>query len=393
MIMQNKQLKSFLIGLLVSVLVIASFFIGGLADRLFIIKPVSFLSENIPSSRELASVKDSDVTDLGRMMAEGHSIPDIAETASQSVVTVSIQTEQRVIDPGSIFGPFGMFGFGLGETRLEEIQQDIGSGFVVRGNLIITNKHVVSNTQARYLVVDKDDQEYEVTDIYRDPTLDLSILQVEDFSAPALPLGDSDQIRVGESVIAIGTALGKFRHTVTTGVISGLGRAITATGPGGFENLENVIQTDAAINPGNSGGPLIGSKGEVIGVSVATTGADNISFAIPINVVKAALENFEETGEFNRPMLGIRYNFISERAALLNEVPQGAYIMEVLPDSVAAQAGIQEGDIITKYNGNRIKEENELPQLINQSKVGDEVVLEIWRGGEAQEIRATLTSN
>lgn len=389
--MKNKQLKSFLVGLFVSVLVVASFFVGGLADRLFVIKPLDYVFKRTPLSPVSSTESGSGVTKLGRITTNGYNIPDIAQRASESVMTVSIRTQQRIIEPGSLFGPFGLFE--QGETRVEEIQQDIGSGFVAQNNLIITNKHVVSTAQAEYFVIDNEGQEFEVTDIYRDPTLDLAILQVEDFSASALPLGDSNQVRVGERVIAIGTALGRFRHTVTTGVISGLGRSITASGPSGFENLENVIQTDAAINPGNSGGPLISSQGEVVGVNVATTGAENISFAIPINIVKAALENFEETGEFNRPMLGVRYSFITEQAAIANEVPQGAYIQNLLSGSSAEQAGLESGDIITRFDGERIDEENELAQLINQSQVGEQVTLEVWRDGQTREVQATLNSN
>jgi S1-C subfamily serine protease len=388
--MSNKQLKSFLVGLAVSVLVIASFFVGGLADRIFVIKPLDYLAKRPSATQDVENRYDAGVTSLGQMIDGQFVVPDIAEASSESVVTVSIHKQQAIIEPQSLFDQFGFFGFPRGETRIEEIQQDIGTGFVVRGNLVVTNKHVVSDTNAEYQVIDKDEQEYQVTQIYRDPSLDMAILQVEGFEAPALALGDSDQLRVGEPVIAIGTALGQFRHTVTAGVISGLGRTITATGPTGFENLENVIQTDASINPGNSGGPLINARGEVIGVNVATTGAENISFAIPINVVKAALENFEKTGEFDRPMLGIRYTVISERAALFNEVPQGAYVIEVIQGGSAEQAGLQQGDIITKFNNERIDEENELARLVNQQSVGAKVTLEVWREGHTQTIDVTL---
>ena len=144
---------------------------------------------------------------------------------------------------------------------------------------MVTNKHVVSDVQG-YLVIDKDNKEYTVTDIYRDPANDLAIIRVEGLSKPALPMGDSDSVRVGEPAIAIGTALGEFPQSVTSGIVSGVGRGIQAGGAGvGLENLENVIQTDAAINPGNSGGPLLNAAGEVIGVNVAVTqGAENIGF-------------------------------------------------------------------------------------------------------------------
>lgn len=160
-------------------------------------------------------------------------------------------------------------------------------------------------------------------------------------------------------MIAIGTALGQFRHTVTTGVISGLGRGIQAIDPGmgSAEEIDNVIQTDAAINPGNSGGPLLDRSGEVIGVNVAVSqGAQNIGFALPINVIKASIANFNDTGSFDRPYLGVSYRDISQEAALFNEVPQGAYVVSVVDGSSAAQAGLQAGDIITEFDGQSLKD-------------------------------------
>lgn len=389
----NKQLKSFVVGLTVSIFVIFSFFIGALADRIFVIKPLDLIFKREQFLTADRQLKEYPQTSLGEMMQQGgYNIADVAEKASESVVTVSIKQQQQVIEPGSIFDPFGFFGIQQREIRLEEVQRDIGSGFVVEGDLIVTNKHVVADLSAEYLIIDKDDQEFEVTEIYRDPGLDLAILQVKDFQAPALALGDSDQVRVGESVIAIGTALGQFRHTVTTGVISGIGRSVTAAGGGQFESLQNMLQTDAAINPGNSGGPLINDRGEVIGVNVATTAADNISFAIPINVVKAAITNFNETGQFDRPMLGVRYTMVSEQAALVNEIPRGAYVLEIVPGSSADQAGLKAGDIIVEFDGNKLSEEHQLAQLINQKRVGDSVRLRIYADGSFQTTNVTLRS-
>jgi S1-C subfamily serine protease len=389
----NKQLKPFIIGLAISIFFIFTFFIGALADRIFVIRPLDFIFKREQFLTAERQLKEYPQTSLGEMMQQGgYSIADVAEKASESVITVSIKKQQQVIEPGSIFDPFGFFGIQQQEIRLEEVQRDIGSGFVVEGGLIVTNKHVVADVSAEYLIIDKDDQELEVTEIYRDPSLDMAILQVKDFRAPALALGDSDQVRVGEPVIAIGTALGQFRHTVTTGVISGIGRSITAAGGGQFESLQNMLQTDAAINPGNSGGPLINNRGEVIGVNVATTAADNISFAIPINVVKAAITNFNETGQFDRPMLGVRYTMISEQAALVNEIPRGAYLLEVVPGSSADQAGLKAGDIIVEFDGNKLSEEQELAQLINQKRVGASVRLRIYKDNSFQTINITLRS-
>ncbi len=323
------------------------------------------------------------------------SIPDIVEAASDSVVTVSIKSQRRRLDStGGIlnFGPFGLQ-IPQQEERVEEIQQDIGTGFIVDSGegVVVTNRHVVSSRDGEYLVFDNENNEYAVTRIYRDPTNDLAILQVEGLRKSALPLGDSDQIRVGESVIAIGTALGEFRNTVTTGVISGLGRGITAgDGFSMSEELENVIQTDAAINPGNSGGPLLGLDGRVVGVNVAVSqSANNIGFALPINVVKSVLENFNTTGQFERPFLGVSYRMITERAALMNEVPQGALIDEVVSGSSAEVAGLQVGDIVVSINGKKMKDE-QLAEVVNALKIGDKVTIAYWRDGEVQTIEVEL---
>ncbi|HUV46688.1 MAG TPA: trypsin-like peptidase domain-containing protein, partial [Candidatus Bathyarchaeia archaeon] len=243
-------------------------------------------------------------------------------------------------------------------------------------------------------VITKDDQEYKVTKIFRDPSIDLAILQVSAKDLKPVELGDSEKLKVGQFVIAIGTALGEFRNTVTTGVISGLGRGVTAGDPfGGYsEELENVIQTDAAINPGNSGGPLLNSFGQVIGVNVATTaGAENIGFAIPINIVKTALDDFNKTGRFERPFLGVRYQIISLELALLNEVPEGAYVVEVIDNSPAQKAGVKKGDVITKIDGQKIDEKKGgLAKIIQSKKIGERVKLEVWRDGKGLELEVTL---
>jgi serine protease Do len=331
------------------------------------------------------------------------SISQVVEAVGPSVVTIS--AEKNVLRPsGFNFDPFGFsslfdqFYQQPSADDFETIEQDIGTGFVVLAKennrlFIITNRHVVNDLNLKYLIYDFEDQVYDVSDIYRDPSNDLAILAAENLKLPALTLGDSDQIQIGESVIAIGTALGQFRNTVTSGIISGVGRGITASNifGGQQENLDNIIQTDAAINPGNSGGPLINARGEVIGVSVATSaGADNIGFALPINIVKNSIKNFEATGEFDRAMLGVSYTLISERAALANEVPQGAYIQEVFENSNAEKAGLKIGDIIIKFDGQKITENETLAELLNQTQLGSEVELEIWRDGERQKLEIKL---
>ncbi|MBP9820237.1 trypsin-like peptidase domain-containing protein [Candidatus Woesebacteria bacterium] len=387
----SNSVKSFLLGLSVSVIVLFAFFAGAVADRLFVIKPLDYFAGKVGLAvrQGTGQVLDSPLGALLPQTSSGAvSVPDIAERASQSVVTVSVKRQQQVFD---MFGN-GFFNFQVPRNQVEEVQQDIGTGFVVDDNgLVVTNKHVVSDPTAEYLVIDAEDAEHVVQNIYRDPTNDLAILKVQDLQQPPLPLGDSDTLRVGETVIAIGTALGEFRHTVTTGVISGLGRGIQALGESfQLEDLEGVIQTDAAINPGNSGGPLLNAAGEVIGVNVAVSqAAENIGFALPINIIKVSLQNFNQTGQFDRPLLGVRYQMISQQAALANEVPQGAFLLEVLSGTTAAVAGLEEGDIITSFDGVSLKEE-ELAPLINKRKIGDVVPLKYWRDGEEKEVRVTL---
>lgn len=380
------QVKTFLLGLSISLILLTSFFAGALADRLFVIKPLDYLFSTASTPKVLQSAVsngDEDSTLLrGLFSGSGEfGVADVAASASESVVTVSVKRERRVIDPLESFFGFNPFGPGSSQTpQVELIQQDIGTGFVVEGGLIVTNRHVVDSAEYEYLVVDKNDVEYQVIDIYRDPEIDLAILKVEGIDAlPPLELGDSKALRVGQGVIAIGTALGEFRHTVTTGVVSGLGRGIQATDGRKLESIEGVIQTDAAINPGNSGGPLLDSAGRVIGVNVATSaGAQNIGFAIPINTVRSSIQNFNQTGQFERPFMGIRYQMISEQAALLNEVPQGAYLIEVLPNSSASEAGLQERDILVEFDGVSLKDEN-LAALINSKKIDDIVEVVFWR--------------
>jgi serine protease Do len=218
-------------------------------------------------------------------------------------------------------------------------------------------------------------------------------LRVSGDSLEPLPLGDSDGLKLGQFVIAIGNALGELPNTVTTGVVSGLGRAIVAGDPfGGYqERLDNLIQTDAAINPGNSGGPLLNSAGQVIGVNVATTqGAQNIGFAIPIDVVKESLEEFSESGKFSRPFLGVKYRHLGRRLAILNDLPEGAFVIEVVPDSPAEKAGIEVDDIIVEFGGGKVTEENPLAELIKDHKVGDKVQVKVFRIDEEIALEVTL---
>jgi serine protease Do len=384
------KLQSFAAGLGISILVLVSFFLGALADRVFVIQPLDYFAgrDSLPSSLPPTDESTSTATRLNDLLQAGQNVPIISDKASESVVTVSIKQQQRSFQPSN----FWFWGGTSQSQELEEVQRDIGTGFVVEGGLIVTNKHVVSQVGAEYTLIDREGREYPVTNIYRDPINDLAILRVEGMQTPALVLGNSDAIQVGEAVIAIGTALGQFRHTVTTGVISGIGRGIEASsGLGDVESLENVIQTDAAINPGNSGGPLVNMNGEVIGVNVAVSvAAQNVGFALPINVVRESIDNFARTGEFNRPFLGVRYQMISEQAALLNEVPRGALLREIVPNSTATALGLEVGDIVTKINGTALSDSNDLAKVVNSLSVGDRIEVSYWRDDELRTESGTV---
>lgn len=320
-----------------------------------------------------------------KIVSEESVVIDIVEKVTPSVVTVGI--EQRVIN----FDPFDIFQRPQGTQK----DQDIGSGFIVNNGLIVTNKHVV-DAPGKYKVITHDGKKFDVESIYRDPANDIAIVKINATGLKPVEMGDSSKIKVGQLVVAVGTPLGEFRGSVTKGIISGIGRGITAGSPfeGFAERLDNVIQTDAAINPGNSGGPLVNSSSQVIGVNTAiASGAENIGFAIPINVVKEALDNFNKTGGFVRPYLGVAYRMISRELSILNDVPEGAYVQQVVEDSAAAKAGIEVGDIIIKFDGKKIDEGiGGLAGVISKKKVGDSVTISVWRDGKTLELKATLST-
>jgi S1-C subfamily serine protease len=338
-------------------------------------------------------VKKTETVSLKKEIVDEESmVTRVVEKATPSVVTVSISKTK--VDPLSFLNQyFGNQNSEIGTSQ--KIEQDIGTGFIISSDgLIVTNKHVVADLSAKYKIVVGKDEILEVVNIYRDPLNDLAILKVEKTDLNAVVLGDSSKLKVGQSVIAIGTALGEFRSTVTTGVISGLGRGIVAGSPiDGLEKLDNVIQTDAAINPGNSGGPLFNSSGEVIGVNVAVSqSGQNIGFAIPINLVRDSIDNFRKTGEFERPYLGVAYKMISKQVALLNEVAAGAYVQAIVTDGPADKAKIEVGDIITEIDGQKLgdNEESDLITIINKKKIGDVVEVKLWRDNQEKTVDVVL---
>lgn len=335
--------------------------------------------------KEIGSRKIGEATTNQRqILVEEESVAiDVVEKVSPSVVSIAVENRQ-------LFDPF----FGLPQA---EKQSGIGTGFVVtRDGLILTNKHVVSNTREKYIAIIRDgetERKLAIREINLDPFNDLALVKVDASDLVPIEMGDSDKLKVGQKVIAIGNALGRFQNTVTTGIVSGLGRGVTPLDPstGLAERLEDLIQTDAAINPGNSGGPLLNSAGQVIGVNTAVASAENIGFAIKINIAKQLIEDFQKSGgKISRPLLGVRYTHISRDVALLNEVPEGELVREVVANSAAEDAGVKVGDIITNFDGQKLTDENSLAKLIRGKKVGDVVKIRVFRDGSTVDLTATL---
>jgi serine protease Do len=307
----------------------------------------------------------------------GLTIPQVVKKTSASVVSIAITTTADL-------------------PSEQARSNNIGTGFIIDSSgIIVTNQHVVRDTKATYQIVTQDNKTYTAKNIVRDEVNDIALIIVEAKGLVALELGDSDTVEVGETVVAIGTPLGEFPGSVTVGIISGLGRSVV-TGDGFWQlqkEYENVLQTDAAINPGNSGGPLLNLLGEVIGVNFATTGgADNISFALPINVVEQKVTEYKQYGKFRSPYLGVAFRMVAEREAEFYDVLPGALIRSVSDSSPAKVAGLKVGDIITKVNDKDIN--SSLTNSLGKFKVGDKIVLTVYRSnlqGESETLTVTVT--
>ncbi len=291
----------------------------------------------------------------------------------------------------------------LPKTDSGKIRTGGGSGFIVEpSGFILTNKHVVLDPEAEYTVVTPDEEKYPAQVLARDPINDVAILKIQAEGSPVLKLGDSSKILLGQSVVAVGNALGEFKNTVSTGIVSGLSRFITAITDmeGHAERLRGLIQTDAAINPGNSGGPLVNLKAEVIGINSAIVfGAQNIGFAIPINKAKKDLEDVKKFGRIKKPFFGVRYLMVTKdlqrRLHLASD--SGALVLAegldghaVIKGSAADIAGIRERDIILAVNESPISEQNSLEDILEKWSIGDSISLRILRGSQTRTVHVTL---
>lgn len=330
---------------------------------------------------------------------------DAVRKAAPSVVSIVISKympKVKNLYPTPFINPF-VFGEIDGSNK-EKVKVGGGSGFIVHPDgLVLTNKHVVFDSDAEYTVISNEGKEYLGKVISRDPINDIAVLKINATGLPTIRLSNSSKLELGQTVIAIGNALGLFSNTVSKGIISGLSRRISAAmGQGGpMEQLRGVLQTDVAINQGNSGGPLIDLNGEVVGINTAIIfGAQNIGFSIPINWAKDDLEDIIKHGRIVKPFIGLQYVMlnkdIKERYSL--PVDYGALVVRdhmphsqaVVPDSPADRAGVKENDIILTINQEKLTEEKDLQDWIQHFKVGEEVELMVLRKDQTLKLKTKL---
>ncbi len=336
-------------------------------------------------------------SELGQTSAhfqKAESLPDFIELAAKlSPAVVNISTEEKgeaeashgsSAPPRGESGPFVPFG--------PQRTKSLGSGFIItRDGYILTNEHVVENP-AKVTVTLKNGKNYTARVVGRDTKTDIALLKIDaGDDLPVAPLGNSDDVKVGQWVLAIGNPFG-FDHSVTAGIISAKGRYI----PG---NFDQYLQTDASINPGNSGGPLIDLRGAVVGVNSAIytrTGSNmGIGFAIPINLVKNELQQLREKGKVTRGWLGVYIQQVTPELAesLGLKSAQGALVAEVLKDGPAKGAGIQRGDVIVEFDGKPVNSAQELPLMVAETPLGKAVTVKVVREKKPLELSATITES
>ena len=307
--------------------------------------------------------------------------------------------------PGTPFANPFLFGE-VEDGQKEKISVGGGSGFIVHPDgLILTNKHVVFDQDAEYTVITTDLEEYPAKVISRDPINDIAVLKItppaDGTKLPAVVLGNSSKIELGQTVLAIGNALGMFSNIVSRGIISGLSRSISAAlgTEGEMEHLRGVLQTDVAINQGNSGGPLINIDGEVVAINTAIIfGAQNIGFSIPINWAKQDLEDIIKYGRIVKPYLGLQYVKLDKKLQKQYSLPvdYGALVVRdhrpdsvaIVPNSPAARAGLQENDILLELNGEKISDE--LQDMLQKYSVETEVELTVLRKDQQVKVKVKL---
>lgn len=368
--------------------------IGGMA----VLATSSTLQKSFGISSANGAITFPDPQNIQKIsVQEDSSVITSVKRISPAVVSVSFTKDVQVLNP---------FDFSQGQSQSVQQEQGGGTGFIITSDgLIATNKHVASISGAAYSVITQDGKKYDAKVLALDPINDFAILKIDAANLPTVEFGNSDDLEIGQRVIAIGNALGAFQNTVTTGVLSGKERTIDASDASGgsAETLQGLLQTDAAINAGNSGGPLVNLKGQVVAINTATaskTQAEGLGFAIPINTLKTAIDSAEKTGKIVRPYIGLRYLTVDQKIAAMKGMKDAKGILvygdptnnipAVVKDSPADKAGIKEGDVVLRINNDDINENNSLIRLLGKYQPGDEVTLQALRDGNQMNIKVKL---
>jgi serine protease Do len=337
-----------------------------------------------------------------QIISEEDQIINLVSKSSPAVV--SILAEQKATNSTYNVGSDGTITPDSSATGTYQ-ESGRGTGFLVSSDgMIITNRHVVSDRNGKYTVFLADDRQFDASILDIDPVNDLALIKIDATSLPYLQVSTTDTERVGETVIAIGNALGKYTNTVTRGILSGVNRSLDASDPrdGSIETLDDMLQTDAAINSGNSGGPLLNSAGLVIGVNTAveTSGSD-LGFAIPVAEVRSDLSSYARYGSISHPRLGVRYVMITPDVAKENNltVKYGALVQAdpdqqaVVPGSPADKSGLKPNDIILEINGIKLTGQWTLSKAVEAQNIGDQIKIKVLRGNVTLDLTATLDAH
>jgi serine protease Do len=382
-----------LIGFVIGSVFFMQFYEGGAPQAISApSEPLKSLPGDNPADRPLTTLRDFN-----------KAFVEIAKAVNPTVVTVFTEKVYKVQGIRSPFfnSPFEDFFeefFGRPVPRRQQPeereyrQQGLGSGVIVsKDGYILTNNHVIDDADTVYVRL-MNDKTVPAKIVGADPKTDIAVLKIEEKDLPAIKMGDSDKLEVGEWVLAIGSPMSpNLAHTVTSGIVSAKGRSNV-----GLADYEDFIQTDAAINPGNSGGALINLDGELVGINTAIAtrsgGFQGIGFAVPVNMAKFVMESLIKHGTVIRGYLGVYIQDIDETMAKAMKLPgtDGALVSDVTKDSPAAKAGLKQGDVILEMNGEKVKNTTQLRNTIAATMPGTKIKLKIWRDGKEKTVEVKL---
>jgi serine protease Do len=368
-----------------------------IAALVFIVLAASYLSRRTHGDYTLAAGAALDGPDIEALEQQNKAFERIIQAAAPAVVYISTEQVIKAEQSPLLMDPFFRQFFGESGAQIprEQRQHALGTGVVFEPDgYIVTNNHVIDQaTSVEVMLTSK--KVYKAKVIGTDPDMDIAVIKIDAKGLPVVPLGNSNNLHVGDTVMAIGNPFG-LNFTVTRGAVSALGRSQF-----NIEALQDFIQTDAAINPGNSGGALINVKGQMVGINTAILsggsgpgggGSIGIGFAIPINMAKRAMESLIKTGKVTRGYLGVTIGPVTQELAQQFKVPDtsGAFVQDVAKGGPADKAGLKPGDLIRKFDGRAINDSSDLLAMVASVDPGSEVTLEILRNGEPLTLKAKL---